>query len=70
MKILSEHSNDNGSLAAIIYLIDEHFSVDFFKNGKYDHNIDYVTKDIRYVEDAAENYVNGLFANVKEYSEI
>jgi len=70
MKILSEHISDDGSLKAVIHLVNEHFSVDFFKDGEYDHSIDYVTKDIRYVEDAAENYVNGLFANVKEYSEI
>lgn len=70
MKILSEHTNDDGSLKAVINLVGEHFSVDFYKDGKYDHNIDYVTKDIRYVEDAAENYVNGFFTNVKEYSEV
>lgn len=62
MKILSEHMSENGNRHAIVKLVDDHFVVDFYINNDYYHSIEYLNNSIHYVEDAAENWVLGIFS--------
>ena len=68
-KILSEHFSEDGKRHAIIKLVDEHFDVDFYLNNDYYTTITYESKALTYVEDAAENWVLGIFSenHIKDF---
>lgn len=67
MAQLSEYYSEDRQRKAVINLIKETLSVDFYQNEEYIWTIEYPDKSIHYVEDAAENYVLGIFNNVKDY---
>jgi hypothetical protein len=66
-KQISTYYNGDGTRGAIVKLVDETFMVDFYVNNVYYHTIEYPNKSINYVEDAAENYIHGIFHNIKDY---
>jgi len=67
-KMIDSYYNGDGSRGAIIKLVDEQFVVDFYKEGEYYHTIEYPNKSVHYVKDAAENYIHGIFQNVRDYN--
>ena len=68
--IISEHFSEDKKLKAIIQLKKELLFIDFYENEEYIWSIDYPNKTAEYVEDAAENYVKGIFTNIKDYDVI
>jgi hypothetical protein len=67
MKQISNYYNGDGSRGAVVKEDGESFFIDFYVNNEYYHTIEYSNKSIKYVEDAAENYVHGIFHNIKDY---
>lgn len=68
MAQLSEYVSDSGHRKAVIQLVKETLSVDFYENDEYIWTIEYPDKSIHFVEDAAENWTLGIFNNVKDYN--
>jgi len=64
---ISEFISDNGVKKAVVVKIDDSYSIDFYVNESYNHTIMYAGNSLRYVEDAAENYVLGIFKNIKDF---
>lgn len=64
---ISEFYSEDKSKKAIIVSHDDSYSIDLYENDKYYHTILYAGNSLRYVEDAAENYVLGIFKNVKDF---
>lgn len=60
MKILKRFSNADNTKHALIGLQDEAFVVEFYEYGKRVGEIEYTDKSYYYVEDAAENWINGV----------
>ena len=50
--------------------MDRGYVIDFYLNNEYNHSIAYTSKSLQYVEDAAENYVQGHFLNYKDFTEV
>lgn len=67
---LSKYFSDDGLKEAIVCKLGRGYVVDFYENKEYNHSILYNTKSLQYVEDAAENYVMGIFENVRDYKEV
>jgi hypothetical protein len=60
--IISEYYSDDNIKKAIVYEDDNHmYCVDFYDDKRYSCTVQYPEKSLRYAEDAAENYVIGLF---------
>ena len=68
MGMINSYYNGDGSRGAVIKMVDELFVVDFYKDGVYYHSIEYPNKSIHYVEEAAENYIHGIFQNIKDFN--
>lgn len=66
-KMISEqYSNDRSRKAIInVDLKACYYFIDFYLNDRYTDTVAYPEKSIHFVEDAAENYCNGLL-NVSE----
>ena len=72
MKILSTFYSDDGSLSAEVTTASSNsVFVNFLVNNMSIGKIDYSGKALRYAEDAAENFVNGIFKpeDVRKYIE-
>jgi len=50
-----------GSLKATVYSDLDDYMVDFYENSAKLGTIVYRNKSLHYAEDAAENYINGIF---------
>ena len=68
-KVLCEYINEDQSKKAIVsvYTPTQFYYIDYYKNNSYNNSISYPGKSLRYVEDAAESYINGIFNNIKDY---
>jgi hypothetical protein len=66
--ILTEYANDDRSRVAILKVNNDTFSVDFYQNEEYYHTTEYVSKSIHFVQNVAENYVLGVFGNVRDFA--
>ena len=64
---ISKYFSDDGIKEAIVCKLDGRYVVDFYENAAYNHSIVYNTKSLQYVEDAAENYVLGIFKNIHDF---
>lgn len=66
-KIITEYFSDDKSKRALVGYSSEKgcYYVDFYENNMYICSRWYVSKSLRYVEDAAENYVQNIL-NLKE----
>ena len=67
---ISKYFSDDGLKEAIVCKIGRGYVVDFYENEEYNHSIIYNTKSLQYVEDAAENYVLGIFKNIHDFKEV
>ena len=67
---ISGFTSDDGSKQAIVSLEQDKYLLDFYENKEYTHTIFYKSKSLRFVEDAAENYVNGIFLNFRDFKEV
>ena len=67
MSKIKDFFSDSGHKKAVINLIKETFSVDFYENDEYIWTIEYPNKSINFVEDAAGNWVLDIFNNVKDH---
>lgn len=56
---ISNYYSDNGKREAVIIKTEKGFSVELYEKSKYIKTVDLSGHSLRYVEDAAENYVNG-----------
>jgi hypothetical protein len=64
--ISEQYSNDRSRKAIInVDLKACYYFIDFYLNDRYTDTVAYPEKSIHFVEDAAENYCNGLL-NVSE----
>ena len=71
MKIeISEYFSDDGSKRAFVFKLDRGYGIDFYENEKYNHTLMYVSKSLQFVEDAAENFVLGIFENYRNFKEV
>ena len=64
---LSEYYSDDMTNKAVVVEHDGRYLIDFYENNSYNHTIMYNEKNLRYVEDAAENYALGIFKNIKDF---
>jgi hypothetical protein len=64
---ISEFYSDDKSKKAVIVKHNTDYTIDFYRDGKYDHSIMYAGKSLHYVEDAAENYALGIFKNIRDF---
>ena len=64
---ISEYYSDDKTKKAVVIQNDKDYVIDFYSNNKYYHSIMYSDRSLRYVEDAAENYVLGIFKNIKDF---
>lgn len=72
MKILSTFYSDDGNLTAEVTTIPgQSLFVNFMVHNMSIGKIDYTNKALRYAEDAAENFVMGIFKpkDVRKYIE-
>lgn len=67
---ISDYYSDDETKKATVFKQDNGFGIDFYSNGEYDHTLIYLSKSLQFVEDAAENYVMGIFNNYKDYKEV
>jgi hypothetical protein len=67
MNKLSEYYSDDMTNKAVVIEHEGRYSIDFYENNSYNHTIMYNEKNLRYVEDAAENYALGIFKNIKDF---
>lgn len=67
---LSEYYSDDLSKKAQVIQMDRGYVIDFYVDNVYNHSIAYTSKSLQYVEDAAENFVQGHFPNYKDYTEV
>lgn len=67
-KIISEHYSEYQFKRALIGYSSENqcYYIDFYENNSYICSRWYYNKSVRYVEDAAENYVQNIL-NLKEW---
>lgn len=65
---VSEFYSEDGSKKAVVVEHRGDYSIDFYDNNRYNHTIMYTDRSLRYVEDAAENYVLGIFKNIKDFN--
>lgn len=63
---ISEFLSDDDSMKAVVVKTDRDYSIDFFRNGKYNHTIMYVGTSLPHVENIAENFVLGLYKSIKD----
>jgi hypothetical protein len=49
-----------GNRKAVIILEGETLCIDFYKDDRHVNNVEYPNNSIYFVQDAAENYVNGI----------
>ena len=71
MKIeISDYYSNDGTKKAVVFKTDHNYGVDFYENTEYDHTLLFTSKSLRYVEDAAENYVLGIFRNYRDFKEV
>lgn len=62
--VVSEYFSDDGvKTAQVLYAPALGFSVTFMKNGNSVGTIEYYDKAERYAEDAAENWVQGIYTD-------
>lgn len=67
---LSDYFSDDGTKKAVVFRQDRGYGIDFYENAEYSHSLLYNTKSLQYVEDAAENFVLGIFTGYKNYKEV
>ena len=67
---ISEYFSDDSTKKAVVVLQGSRYLIDFYSNDVYAHTILYNTKSLNYVEDAAENYVLGVFENIRDFNEV
>ena len=60
MKIIKTYQSKDNTKKASIVLSDEIFVVEFYENNKTVGIIEYPNKAFGYVDDAAENWANGV----------
>ena len=67
--LISEYNSTDGygsKKKAIVSKDNKGYEIDFYENEEYVHSVYYTDKSLHYVEDAAENYVQG-FTNIKDF---
>lgn len=67
---LSDYFSDDGTKKAVVFKQDKGFGIDFYVNEEYDHTLIYNSNSLQFVEDAAENFVLGIFENYKSFKEV
>ncbi len=69
-EVVSVLYNRERELEARVVVCDQRFFVDFYKNGAIIDSREVAGHSIQYLEDMAENYVNGLLRIDNEKMEI
>ena len=67
---ISDYFSDDGLKKAIVFKQDNGYGIDFYEDTKYTHSLLYNTKSLQYVEDAAENFVLGIFTGYRKFKEV
>jgi hypothetical protein len=67
---ISEYFSKDGVKKAVVFQQDIGYGIDFYENAEYDHTLLFNSNSLRYVEDAAENYVLGIFKNYRDFKEV
>lgn len=67
---ISDYFSDDGTKKAIVFKQDRGYGIDFYENDEYTHSLLYNTKSLQYVEDAAENFVLGIFTGYRKFKEV
>jgi hypothetical protein len=65
---ISDHYSEDGVKRALILKEGSNYSIKFYLNESFFHEIKYENKSIYFVESAAFNYTSGVFNNVKNFS--
>lgn len=67
--IISEYFSDDKDKKAVVCMVDGRYLIDFYEKSKYTHTAlySYQDKSLQFVEDAAENFVLGVFKNYRDY---
>jgi len=67
--VISEYFSDDNTKKAEVFTAGRRYGIDFYENTKYTHTALYSYQDraLQYVEDAAENFVLGVFKNYRDY---
>lgn len=67
--VISEYYSDDNSKRAVVCMLGGRYVIDFYENSKYTHSTlhSYQDKSLNFVEDAAENFVLGIFKNYRDF---
>ena len=67
---ISDYFSNDGTKKAVVFRQDNGYGIDFYEKTEYSHTLLYNTRSLQYVEDAAENFVLGIFTGYRKFKEV